>query len=130
MKKNGILTFIIFVISSCHGPLKVDYEFSVGKVLGKYKCSNSGQNNFWIIDFVPSAASEKNYGTKVNLNGEILDNVVLTSYDLSKEYKDSTGLYYFSFHLQGNEDVKCSFSSDSIFSIPKISVLKFTPYSE
>jgi len=127
---KNIFLFLILIFSSCHDTYKYDYELSAGKIIGKYGCQDDPNEEYWLINFVPTNVSSEIYGKKMIIDNRVFENVVTTNIDLSERFEDSTKLYLFSFYIDQADYKFCKFSTDTIYKVPIIDIVNFTPASE
>lgn len=104
--------------------MKIDYENAAGKVVDKCVYNS---NIYYLISIVPTHFSSKNYGQKIIINDKIFDNAVVTDFDLSNQYEDSSKIYYFSFYIAKETPITCIFSSDTNIITKKIDVKECLP---
>jgi len=128
MKKISL--FLALMFSSCHDTIKYDFELSGGKIIGKYDCTEGSDEEYWLINFVPTNVSSKIYGKKMIINDKLFENIVTTNLDLSEKFEDSTKLYLFSFYINSAEYKFCEFSTDSSQDVPVIDIVSYIPASQ
>ena len=118
-----IVILLIAILASCHGPIKIDYESAAGKIVER--CIENS-NIYYVISFIPTHFSSKIYGQRITINDKIFDNTVITDFDLSNQFEDSSKVYYFSFYVVKETPITC-ISSDTNIITKKIDVKECVP---
>lgn len=121
--KRLLLIAVTTILGSCNDryPLKVDFKQGVGSVIGREKCSNSGENA-WMISLSDSL-SQNVYGAPITYKGFNYKHVVkVYDYDLSAQYVDSSSPYLFEFYESKKNQPECNADTIETYDLPNIEI--------